>query len=93
MREESVTWDLPMCSVIQGSQLSGLLFSCYVNEMNTLLKIVCDFIYNKVTGRPSYTYEGFVHGAMSFNHDTTNIISCKFIRQLLNIPLLFVIFL
>ena len=40
----------PPCSVIQGSKLSALLYTLYINEVTVLQNLMNDELYTKITG-------------------------------------------
>ena len=62
--------------------MSGVLFLCYMNEIKQLHNVLGSLLYQKLMGKPGFMYYGFVHGAVSFIDDMTNIISCKSVTLL-----------
>ena len=40
----------PICSVIQGSKLSAVLYTLYINEITKLHNLMNDNIFNQMTG-------------------------------------------
>ena len=73
--DSSITRDMPNSSVIQGSRLSGLLYVCYVNEINDLHKLMSKQIYTTITDRHTKIYTDIEHDTISFVDDSTNIVS------------------
>ena len=77
------------CSIIQGSKLSGLLYTLYTNKIPLLEKIIGDKnIYNKVTKFrikgifDNSIFGGIKHNVLNYIDDSTNIISAKQIKIL-----------
>lgn len=69
--KRSITWNMPNSSVIQGSRLLGLLYVCYVNEINDLHKIMSKYIYTTIMDRQTKIYMDIDHNTIS----NTNIVS------------------
>ena len=64
------------CSVIQGSKMSGLLYTIYTNEIPLLHKIMNTYLFTKLTGKPQInTNNKITHDTINFVDDSTNIIS------------------
>ena len=66
--------DSPSCSVIQGSKLSGVLFTCYVNEVTLLHKLMSQHWYKRITGKTLNIYNDIIHDTVNFEDDSTHII-------------------
>ena len=52
--------EAPPCSVIQGSKLSSLLYTIYINEVTILQNLINDEIFTKITGLENVINEGCV---------------------------------
>merc|ERR1712240_894556 len=63
------------CSVIQGSKLSGLLYTLYTNEIPLLHKLMHNEIYTALTGQEKINKGDVDHTTVNFVDDSTNIIS------------------
>merc|ERR1712240_477713 len=65
------------CSVIQGSKLSGILYTLYTNEIPQLYTLMQDNIYTEITGRPTINTTGIEHHTINYVDDSTNLIITK----------------
>ena len=65
------------CSVIQGSKLSGILYTIYTNEIPQLYTLMQDNIYTEITGMPTINTKGIEHLTVNFVDDSTNLIITK----------------
>ena len=63
------------CSVIQGSKLSGLLYTLYTNEIPLLHTLMNKEIYTQLTQHEKTTTTNTDHMTVNFVDDSTNIIS------------------
>ena len=63
------------CSVIQGSKMSGLLYTIYTNEIPLLHTLMHKDIFTKLTNLPLTTSTNIEHNTVIFVDDSTNIIS------------------
>ena len=63
------------CSVIQGSKLSGLLYTLYTNEIPLLHTLMNKEIYTKLTQHERTTTTNTHHTTVNFVDDSINIIS------------------
>merc|ERR1712240_991041 len=75
------------CSVIQGSKLSGLLYTLYPNDIPLLHTLMEKEIYIKLTKQDRVTTNDTDHTTVNFVDDSTNIISTldtKTIKQYLD---------
>merc|ERR1711873_25446 len=57
------------CSVIQGSKLSGILYTIYTNEIPQLYTLMQDSIYTEITGMPIINTKGIEHLTVNFVDD------------------------
>ena len=64
------------CSVIQGSKLSALLYTLYINEVTVMHKLMNDELYNKLTGENIINNNNTIHhDILQYVDDSNNIIS------------------
>merc|ERR1712240_523038 len=70
------------CSVIQGSKLSGILYTIYTNEIPQLHTLMQDSIYTEITGMPIINTKGIEHLTVNFVDDSTNLIITKDVTKL-----------
>ena len=71
--KSDVIQSLP-CSVIQGSKLSALLYTVYINEVTVLQKLMGTDLYGQITNDTSIKYEIIDHDIIQYVDDTNNII-------------------
>ena len=62
------------CSVIQGSKLSALLYTVYINEVTVLQKLMGTELYGQITNDMSIKSERIDHDIIQYVDDTNNII-------------------
>ena len=68
----------PKCSTIQGSKMSGLLYTLYTNEVPLLHNLLHDNIYTQMTNDTNMTtYKDIEHYTINFVDDSTSIITFK----------------
>merc|ERR1712082_184944 len=72
----------PQCSVIQGSKLSGTLYTLYTNEIPLLHKLMGTTQYDFITQTQHQQHNNIDHTTVNFVDDSTNIISHKDPQQL-----------
>ena len=65
------------CSVCQGSKLSGLFYSIYVNELPNLYKLMNTKSYEEITGKKVKIYKDINHVTINYVDDSTNVVSFK----------------
>merc|ERR1712240_982285 len=65
------------CSVIQGSKLSGILYTLYTNEIPQLYTLMQDNIYTEIPGMPTINTKGIEHHTVNYVDDSTNLIITK----------------
>merc|ERR1712240_162034 len=65
------------CSVIQGSKLSGILYTIYTNEIPMIHTLMKDEIFTKITGKPIIDTKDIEHSTINFVDDSTNLIMTK----------------
>ena len=65
------------CSVIQGSKLSGLLYTLYTNEIPLLHTLMNNDIYTGLTQHTTTTATKIAHSTVNFVDDSTNITSSQ----------------
>ena len=53
------------CSVIQGSKLSGILYTIYTNEIPLIHTLMSDKIFTKLTGKPIIDTKDIEHSIVS----------------------------
>ena len=70
------------CSVIQGSKLSGLLYTLYTNEIPLLHTLMHKDIYTQLTQHQPTTSTSINHTTINFVDDSTNIISTPNIDEI-----------
>jgi len=70
------------CSVVQGSKLSGILYTIYTNEIPILFKIMNMDIFTTITGQPKMDIKDIKHETTNFVDDSTNIIMTKTIDNI-----------
>merc|ERR1712240_481525 len=69
----NVIQSLP-CSVIQGSKLSALLYTIYINEVTVLHKLIGSDIYGRITKESPLKSEIINHDIIQYVDDTNNVI-------------------
>merc|ERR1712120_29974 len=62
------------CSVIQGSKMSALLYTLYINEVTVLHKLMGVDLYGPITQASPYKSEIMSHNIIQYVDDTNNII-------------------
>ena len=74
------------CSVIQGSKLSSLLYTIYINEVPLLYKIMNSAKFRLISLRDQFQIygENISHFAINYIDNTSNSISCNNIVHLQN---------
>merc|ERR1712240_539864 len=65
------------CSIIQGSKLSGILYTIYTNKIPMIDTLMKDEIFNKITGYPKIYTKEIEHSTINFVDDSTNLIITK----------------
>merc|ERR1712240_619813 len=65
------------CSIIQGSKLSGILYTIYTNEIPMIHTLMKDEIFTKITGYPKIDTKEIEHSTINFVDDSTNLIITK----------------
>ena len=65
------------CSVIQGSKLSGILYTIYTNEIPMIHTLMKDEIFTKITGKPILDTKDIKHSTINFVDNSTNLIMTK----------------
>ena len=64
------------CSVIQGSKLSSLLYTLYINKVPFISKLIGTEIYGKLTGdSPIASTNILDHNTIQYVDDSNNIIT------------------
>ena len=72
--ESEVVQSLP-CSVIQGSKLSALLYTIYINEVTVLHKLMGTDLYDQITQEFSPIKSEIIgHDIIQYVDDTNNVI-------------------
>ena len=71
----SDTLKSPQCSVIQGSKLSGTLYTLYTNEIPLLYKLMGTIHFDFITQTQHQQHNNVNHTTVNFVDDSTNIIS------------------
>merc|ERR1712177_35322 len=72
--ESEVVQSLP-CSVIQGSKLSALLYTIYINEVTVLHKLMGSDLYERITQESLPTKSEIIdHDIIQYVDDTNNVI-------------------
>merc|ERR1712002_319957 len=71
--QSEVVQSLP-CSVIQGSKLSALLYTIYINEVTVLQRLMVTDLYGHITNDLSIESERINHDIIQYIDDTNNII-------------------
>ena len=74
---KSHTLAAPQCSVVQGSKLSGTLYTLYTNEIPLLHKLMGTVHYDFLTLTAHKIHEGVEHSTINFVDDSSNLISHK----------------
>merc|ERR1712240_111360 len=69
----NVIQSLP-CSVIQGSKLSALLYTIYINEVTVLHKLMGSDLYGQITKTIPIKSETIKHDIIQYVDDTNNVI-------------------
>ena len=65
------------CSVIQGSKLSGILYTIFTNEIPMIHTLMNDEIFTTITGNPTIDTKEIEHLTVNFVDDSTNLIISK----------------
>ena len=65
------------CSVIQGSKLSGILYTIYTNKIPMIHTLLNDEIFTTITGNPTIDTKEIEHLTVNFGDDSTNLIITK----------------
>ena len=78
----SDTLKSPQCSVIQGSKLSGTLYTLYTNEIPLLHKLMGSIHFDFITQTPHQQHNNISHTTVNFVDDSTNVISSHDPQQL-----------
>ena len=66
------------CSVIQGSKLSSLLYTFYINKVTVLQRLINKVLYTKSTGDTNDYNSGSIdHNIVQYVDDTNNIVSSQ----------------
>ena len=63
------------CSIIQGSKMSGLLYTIYTNKIPLLHTHINNDIFTNLRGLPKRNTNNIEHNTVNFVDDSTNIIS------------------
>merc|ERR1712240_747463 len=63
--------------IIQGSKLSGILYTIYTNEIPLIHTLMKDEIFTKLTGKPLIDTKDIEHSTINFVDDSTNLIMTK----------------
>ena len=71
--KSEVIQSLP-CSVIQGSKLSALLYTIYINEVTVLHKLMGSDLYGQITKAIPIKSETIKHDIIQYVDDTNNVI-------------------
>merc|ERR1712002_866864 len=71
--QSEVVQSLP-CSVIQGSKLSALLYTVYINEVTVLQRLMVTDLYGQITKESPIESERINHDIIQYVDDTNNII-------------------
>ncbi len=72
---DSTTLPSLQCSVVQGSKLSGTLYTLYTNEIPLLHKLMNTKHYDYVTLKPHTIHDNITHTTINFVDDSTNLVS------------------
>ena len=72
----------PDGSVVQGSKLSGILYTLYTNELPQLHKLIKHNIFPKITSYRLRSYKNIEHDTVNFVDDSTSIIAFKETSQI-----------
>ena len=73
----SETMDCPLCSVVQGSKLSAVLYTIYTNEIPLLHTLMSQDIYYALTNTPTPTVNDIKHTTINYVDDSTSTISSR----------------
>ena len=65
------------CSVCQGSKLSGLFYSIYVNELPNLHELIATETYKELTDDNITKFKGISHVTINYVDDSTNVIGFR----------------
>merc|ERR1712240_891276 len=65
------------CSLIQGSKLSGILYTIYTNEIPIIHTLMNDEIFTTITGKATIDTKEIEHLTVNFVDDSTNLIISK----------------
>ena len=74
--------DSPACSVIQGSKLSALLYTIYINEVTDIHKIIGTELFSRLTMVKKTYIAKIGHVTVNYVDDSSSIINCKNIENL-----------
>merc|ERR1712240_813259 len=81
--QSEVVQSLP-CSVIQGSKMSALLYTIYINEVTILHKLMGADLYGRITQESPFRSEIINHNIIQYVDDTNNIIYGTNIQEIEN---------
>jgi len=62
----------PMCSVIQGSKLSAIIYTLYTNEITYIYKLINNLIFSKLTSQNPLDSDTIDHTTINYIDDLTN---------------------
>ena len=65
------------CSVIQGSKMSGILYTIYTNKIPLIHTLMKDEIFTTLTRKPKIPTKDIEHTTVNFVNDSTNFIISK----------------
>ena len=73
---------MPECSVIQGSKISGILFTIYVNEVPELHRVLEDTeLMNSMVGEDKMDTSEVEHFTVNYVDDSNSVINFKYADQ------------
>ena len=75
--QKSIIRDSLPCSCVQGSKLSGHLYTIYVNELPLLKELMGTEFFTTITTKRQKPYKNIKHDTISYVDDSTNIIAGK----------------
>ena len=70
----SIMRNSPMCSVVQGSKMSGFMYNVYTNEIPLLHKLINTEFYRDNVNKNNLRNKKITHETINFVDDSTNII-------------------
>ena len=65
----------PPCSVVQGSKISGLLYTIYTNEIPLLSQLMINDQYQLITGSKTKNFRDIEHLTVNYIDDSSSVIS------------------